>query len=246
MTGVPTIVRESFDLNATPKCCSYLVHLLMEQRKKISILLADDLTLIREGIASLCEATGLYAVTDQCGDGATALERIETNKPEMAILDLNLPRLFSLEIVRKVRELGLSTRILVLSSRGDRKLVLESLRNGANGFLLKSSTAAQLLDALLQIMAGGIYVSPEMELEKIFIAHRKNDSSDPLESLSSREYQVFSLLIDGIRAKEIAARLDLSPKTVDTYRASLMRKLDIYDLPGLVKFAIQRDLTSVA
>jgi DNA-binding NarL/FixJ family response regulator len=218
----------------------------MEQRKKISILLADDLVLVREGIACLCEATGIYSVTDQCADGATALQLIQTNKPDMAILDLNIPRLFSLEIVRKVRELNLSTRILVLSSRGDRKLVLESLRNGANGFLLKSNPAAQLLEALLQIMAGGIYVSPEMELEKIFIAHRKNDSSDPLESLSSREYQVFSLLIDGIRAKEIAARLDLSPKTVDTYRASLMRKLDIYDLPGLVKFAIQRDLTSMA
>jgi two-component system response regulator DegU len=223
-----------------------LVCSLMEQRKKISILLADDLVLVREGIASLCEATGIYSVTDQCGDGATALQLIQTNQPDMAILDLNIPRLFSLEIVRKVRELNLSTRMLVLSSRGDRKLVLESLRNGANGFLLKSSPAAQLLDALLQIMSGGIYVSPEMELEKIFIAHRKNDTSDPLESLSSREYQVFSLLIDGIRAKEIAARLDLSPKTVDTYRASLMRKLDIYDLPGLVKFAIQRDLTSVA
>ena len=95
-------------------------------------------------------------------------------------------------------------------------------------------------------MAGGIYVSPEMELEKIFISQRKNEIGDPLETLSSREYQVFSLLIDGIRAKEIAARLDLSPKTVDTYRASLMRKLDIYDVAGLVKFAIQRDLTSVA
>jgi DNA-binding NarL/FixJ family response regulator len=218
----------------------------MEDRKKISILLADDLGLVREGIASLCEATAVYCVTDQCGDGATALQLIQTKRPEVAILDLNLPRLFSLEIVRKIREQGLPTRALVISSRGDRKLVLESLRSGANGFLLKSSSSGQLLDALSQIMAGGIYVSPEMELEKIFIAQRKNDASDPLESLSSREYQVFSLLIDGIRAKEIAARLDLSPKTVDTYRASLMRKLDIYDLAGLVKFAIQRDLTSVA
>jgi DNA-binding NarL/FixJ family response regulator len=124
--------------------------------------------------------------------------------------------------------------------------VLEALRSGANGFLLKSASTSNLHDALSQIMAGGIYVSPEMELEKIFISQRKNDNGDPLETLSSREYQVFSLLIDGIRAKEIAARLDLSPKTVDTYRASLMRKLDIYDVAGLVKFAIQRDLTSVA
>jgi DNA-binding NarL/FixJ family response regulator len=85
-----------------------------------------------------------------------------------------------------------------------------------------------------------------LELDKIFLAQRKSEPADPLESLSSREYQVFSLLIDGIRAKEIAARLDLSPKTVDTYRASLMRKLDIHDVASLVKFAIQRDLTSIA
>ena len=220
--------------------------LLMEDRKKISILLADDLGLVREGIASLCESTGLYYAMAHCGDGATALQLIQTRRPDIAIVDLNLPRLFSLEIVRKVREQGLATRVLILSARGDRKLVLESLRSGANGFLLKSASAAHLHDALAQIMAGGIYVSPEMELEKIFISQRRNDIGDPLETLSSREYQVFSLLIDGIRAKEIAARLDLSPKTVDTYRASLMRKLDIYDVAGLVKFAIQRDLTSVA
>jgi DNA-binding NarL/FixJ family response regulator len=219
---------------------------LMEDRKKISILLADDLGLVREGLASLCESTGLYYALDQCSDGATALQLIQTRHPEIAIIDLNLPRLFSLEIVRKVREQGLSTRVLIVSSRGDRKLVLEALRSGANGFLLKSASTSNLHDALSQIMAGGIYVSPEMELEKIFISQRKNDNGDPLETLSSREYQVFSLLIDGIRAKEIAARLDLSPKTVDTYRASLMRKLDIYDVAGLVKFAIQRDLTSVA
>ncbi len=218
----------------------------MEDRKKISILLADDLSLVREGLASLCETTGVYCVTDQCGEGATALLLLQTKRPDIAILDLNIPRLFSLEIVRKIREQGFTTKVLVISSRGDRKLVLESLRSGANGFLLKSNSAVQLLEALSQIMAGGIYVSPEMDFDKLFLGQRKSDMGDPLESLSSREYQVFSLLIDGIRAKEIAARLDLSPKTVDTYRASLMRKLEIYDLAGLVKFAIQRDLTSVA
>jgi DNA-binding NarL/FixJ family response regulator len=219
---------------------------MTEERKKISIVFADDLGLVREGLASLCESTGLYWTMDQCGDGSSALQLIQTRQPDIAILDLNLPRLFSLEVVRKVREQGLATRVLIISSRGDRKLVLEALRSGANGFLLKSASSVNLHDALSQIMAGGIYVSPEMELEKIFISQRKNEAGDPLETLSSREYQVFSLLIDGIRAKEIAARLDLSPKTVDTYRASLMRKLDIYDVASLVKFAIQRDLTSVA
>ena len=109
--------------------------------------------------------------------------------------------------------------------------------------MLKTGTSTQLLEAFEQILTGGIYVSPELHLDKIFAAaSRRAETEDPLESLSSREYQVFSLLIDGIRAKEIAARLDLSPKTVDTYRASLMRKLDIHDVAGLVKFAIQREI----
>jgi DNA-binding NarL/FixJ family response regulator len=218
----------------------------MEERTKTSILLADDLSLVRQGIALLCETSPQFVVLEQCSDGATALQRILELQPDLAILDLNIPRLFSLEIVRKLRELDIPIKILLLSSRSDRKLVLEALRVGVNGFLLKSGTVRNLQDALQQIMTGGIYVSPELELEKIFVSSRRSDHLDPLEGLSSREYQVFTLLIDGIRAKEIAARLDLSPKTVDTYRASLMRKLDIHDIAGLVKFAIQRDLTSVA
>jgi DNA-binding NarL/FixJ family response regulator len=100
-----------------------------------------------------------------------------------------------------------------------------------------------LLEAFEQILDGAIYVSPQLELAKIFSGGNKASPDDPLQALSAREYQVFTLLVDGIRAKEIAARLELSPKTVDTYRASLMRKLDIHDVAGLVKFAIRCDLT---
>ncbi|MBV8569378.1 MAG: response regulator transcription factor, partial [Acidobacteriaceae bacterium] len=89
---------------------------------------------------------------------------------------------------------------------------------------------------------GGIYVSPQIEVMSLFGDPGRNATEDPLENLSSREFQVFTLLVEGVRAKEIAARLSLSPKTVDTYRSSLMRKLDIYDVAGLVKFAIKRDL----
>jgi two-component system invasion response regulator UvrY len=101
-----------------------------------------------------------------------------------------------------------------------------------------------MLEAFEQVLEGSIYVSPQLELSKIFSTNQKGTPDDPLELLSAREYQVFSLLIEGVRAKEIAARLELSPKTIDTYRASLMRKLDIHDVAGLVKFAINRDLTS--
>jgi two-component system invasion response regulator UvrY len=169
---------------------------------------------------------------------------IESEKPDLAVLDLNLPDLFTMEIVRRVREADLPTKIIVLSLRKDRKTVVEALRCGVSGFLLKSAPSSELLEALAQVLEGSIYVSPQLELSKIFNTNHKDSPDDPLEMLSAREYQVFSLLIEGIRAKEIAARLELSPKTIDTYRASLMRKLDIHDVAGLVKFAIHRDLTS--
>jgi len=208
------------------------------------VLLADDLTLVREGLAALCSAQAGYRVVGQCSEGAVALRLIESSRPDIAVLDLNLPDLFTLEIVRRVREANLPTKIVVLSTRRDRKTVVEALRCGVNAFLLKSAPANQLLEAFEQILDGGIYVSPQLELNKIFTAGHKSSPEDPLEALSAREYQVFTLLVEGVRAKEIAARLELSPKTVDTYRASLMRKLDIHDVAGLVKFAIQRDLTS--
>jgi DNA-binding NarL/FixJ family response regulator len=224
----------------------------IREPKTYSILLADELTLVREGLAALCvagatAASGFgprYKVVGQCSEGAAALRLIEAEAPDIAVLDLNLPDLFTLEVVRRVRQTGVPTKIVVLSTRRDRKTVVEALRCGVNAFLLKSGPAHQLLEAFEQILDGGIYISPELELNKIFISGSKASSDDPLQALSAREYQVFSLLCDGVRAKEIAARLSLSPKTVDTYRASLMRKLDIHDVAGLVKFAIHRDLIS--
>ena len=214
------------------------------ETQTISILLADNLTLVREGLAVLCEAQEGYHVMAQVSEGAAALRLIQESKPDIAVLDLNLPDLFALEIVRKVREARLSTKMIVLTTRKDRKTVVEALRSGVNAFVLKSASPTQLLEAFVQVMEGGIYVSPQLELNKIFAANLRSAPEDPIDLLSAREYQVFSLLVEGVRAKEIAARLELSPKTVDTYRASLMRKLDIHDVAGLVKFAIQRDLTS--
>jgi DNA-binding NarL/FixJ family response regulator len=211
--------------------------------KTYSILLADDLMLVREGLAALCRAQSQYQVVAQCSDGVTALQLIESQKPDIAVLDLNLPGLLTLEIVRKLRAAQISTRIMVLSTRKDRKTVMDALRAGANAFLLKAEPAYHLLEAFEQILDGGIYVSPSLDLDRDFSSGQRSAPEDPVEALSPREYQVFSLLVEGNRAKEIAALLDLSCKTVDTYRANLMRKLDIHHVAGLVKFAIARGLT---
>lgn len=216
----------------------------IREPKTYSILLADELTLVREGMLALCQAQPHFRVIAQCGDGATALRMIQAQRPDIAVLDLNLPEIFSLEVVRRVKESNPATKVVVLSTRRDRKTVLEALRCGVSAFLIKSGPSNQIIEAFDQILAGGIYVSPELEIKKIFSPGTRPSADDPLQALSAREYQVFTLLCEGVRAKEIAARLSLSPKTVDTYRASLMRKLDIYDVAGLVKFAIHRDLIS--
>lgn len=221
------------------------IALHLQAQGAASVVLVDELALVREGVAEVIEATGRYRVVAQCGDGLTALEQVALRRPEIVVVDYSIPRLFSLELVRKLHSEGLASLIVMLSARGDRKLVLECLRAGVNGFVLKTGPCRNLLHALDQISTGGVYVSPEVQLDKLFCG-RRDAPEDPIDTLSSREYQVFSLLIEGIRAKEIAARLDLSPKTVDTYRASLMRKLDIHDVAGLVKFAIQKEITTAA
>lgn len=211
---------------------------------KASVLLADEASLLREGMAALCERTGLYEVVAQCEDGEEALRQIEKFRPDIAVVDLSIGGLYAIELVAKCRQREYPTRLVLLAHRQDRKTVVEGLRCGANAFVLKSGPAAHFLDALDHVMRGGIYISPHVQLEQVFSPRVPAPSDDPVASLSAREYQVFSMLIEGVRAKEIAARLDLSPKTVDTYRASLMRKLDIHDVAGLVKFAIGRNLTT--
>lgn len=207
-----------------------------------TILVADGLSLVREGLAKLLSDIPGCKVVAQCADGVAAFRAILDWRPTIALLDLDLNEVHTLDLVRRVRESGAETKVLVISTRRDRKSAFESIRAGAAGFVLKSGPLQELSQAIEQIRSGGVYVTPQVDLDN----RAKNDLDPPdaFESLSAREHQVFTMLVDGIRAKEIAARLDLSPKTVDTYRSSLMRKLDIHDVAGLVKFAIARELTS--
>jgi len=219
---------------------------MTQQTKPISIVLADDHSIVREGLAAFCDARPELHIAGQCSDGMAAVEMIRSLSPDFAIIDLHMPKLHGLEVIRKVREASCPCKLVVLSISRDEKMVLEALRAGANGYLLKDGPARHLLDAINYIQDGGVYISPLLRREYLLEAPRKAPSEDPLASLSRREYEVFSFLVDGMRPKDIAKLLDISPKTVDTYRSNIMRKLGIHDLVGLVKFAINRNLTSVS
>lgn len=205
------------------------------------VVVAEPEELTREALGALLRAQQRFQPVGLAADGEEALAMIRRLTPDIAIVSLDLARLHTLEMIGQTLDRSLSTRFVILASRYDRKTVLECLRAGAQGFALRSGSAAAFVDALDQVMKGGVYLAPEVSANRLFL-QPSLETDDPIGQLSSREYQVFTMLVDGVRAKEIAARLDLSPKTVDTYRASLMRKLDIHDVAGLVKFALRRNL----
>jgi DNA-binding NarL/FixJ family response regulator len=218
----------------------------MQESQQPTVVLADDHAIVREGIAALCASHG-FEIMGQCADGAAAVEMILDRSPEFAILDIHMPGLTGVEAIRKLRASGSRAKLMILSISREESLVMEALRAGADAYLLKDGPSRHLLDAISFVRDGGVYVSPMLRGAGLFTKSAQAAApDDPLSVLSPREVEVFSYLVNGLRAKDIAELLDISPKTVDTYRAGLMRKLNVHDLVGLVKFAIERNLTSTS
>jgi DNA-binding NarL/FixJ family response regulator len=211
----------------------------METTKPITIVLADDHGIVREGIASVFSSRHDLKILGQGSDGGEAVELILALKPDFAVLDLNMPKVGGLEVIRRVRQAKSETKLLVLSISRDENVIRELFRSGANGYLLKDGPSRHLFDAINYVQDGGQYLTPLIRRESI---DTKREKKDPLSLLSKREYEVFSFLVDGMRPKDIAKMLEISPKTVDTYRANIMRKLEVDGIAGLVRFAIQRNL----
>jgi DNA-binding NarL/FixJ family response regulator len=215
----------------------------MNQLRPVTVVLADDHAIVREGFAALCSAQGMQVV-GQCAEGNSALEMVQTLQPDFAILDLHMPGMDGTEVVRQLRSRGCPAKLIILSISREENTVRRALRAGADAYLLKDGPARHLQDAITFVGEGGVYVSPLLRGAGLFTEPQQKPSGDPLAALSPRELEVFNQLVNGLRAKDIATLLDISPKTVDTYRASLFRKLNVHDLVGLVKFAIDRGLTT--
>ena len=210
-----------------------------------TVVLADDHAIVREGIAALCAANGMR-ILGQAADGISAVQMIEEFKPDFAILDLHMPQITGVEAIRRLRQNQCAAKLMILSISREEGTVMEALRAGADAYLLKDGPSRHLLDAISFVRDGGVYVSPMLRGAALFTKAEQTRVEDPLAALSPREMEVFSYLVNGLRAKDIADLLEISPKTVDTYRASLMRKLNVHDLVGLVKFAIERNLTTTS
>jgi two-component system invasion response regulator UvrY len=223
----------------------------METAPEITLVLADDHGIVLEGIASFCRARPEITVLGQCSDGEQALTLILAAQPDFAIVDLHMPKLSGLDLIRRVKLAKCPTRVIILSIERDEASIRELFRNGADGYVLKDGPASHLFDAIGLISAGKRYLTPLLRQDVLEDCAAGTMTSgegipppDLISLLSKREYEVFSCLVDGMRPKDIARLLEISPKTVDTYRANIMRKLELDGIAGLVRFAIQRNIAS--
>ena len=209
----------------------------------ITVVIADDHEIVRRGLRSLLEADGSCRVVADAADGLAAVQTVDKHKPALLLLDLNLPRMHGLEVLKHVRTSSPHTRVIVLSMHNDEPYVIEALRAGAAAYLLKGSESLEIAQALKEVLAGRRYLSaPLSEWAINALTTRVADTADPLGSLSPREREVLQLAAEGFGNPEIAEKLFISPRTAETHRTNLMRKLGLQSQTDLVRFSIRRGI----
>jgi DNA-binding NarL/FixJ family response regulator len=209
----------------------------------IKILIADDHAVVAEGLKTLIEAQADMQVVAIVGDGREAVRQVGELEPDVVIMDLSMPELNGADATRVLLEQGPGRKVIVLSMYADHEYVRRALKAGALGYVVKRSAGKDVVEAIRSVHAGERYISP-MVADSV-ATEPPAGKEDRLARLSTREREVLQLLAEGRTGSEIAQRLSLSPKTVETYRARLVEKLGIRDVAGLVRFAIQRGIISL-
>ena len=204
----------------------------------IRVVLADDHALVRAGIRSLLTASTGVEVVAEAGDGYEAVHLVDSLQPRLVLMDISMPRLNGLEATARIVKSHPRTAVIILSMHATEEYALQARRAGASGYLLKDAAPAELELAIAAVARGETYLSPAMS-RHLITDYRVVDQVDPLERLTSRHREVLQLIAEGRTTKDIAAKLEVSVKTIETHRAHLMDRLDIHDIPGLVRFAIR-------
>ena len=207
----------------------------------IRILIADDHTLVREGLKQILQASPDMVVGGEAGDGFETLEKVRAGRWDILLLDMSMPGRSGVELIRQIKGEMPQLPILVLSMYKEDEYAIRTIRAGASGYLCKDSASEQLVCAIRKVAGGGHFISPEVagELAYGLIVH---DDRALHEALSDREFQIFRLLAAGDGVAEIGQRLNLSPKTVSTYKTRLLQKMQMNSVAELVRYGVKHAL----
>lgn len=215
---------------------------------KARVLVADDHTLLRAGLVKLIETMADVEVVGEASDGEEVLLMLGATAPDLVLLDIAMPKVSGLEVCARLSTHQGGIKVLMLSMHKEQQYVNKALQNGAAGYLLKDSAPAELAVAMRTVLQGKTYLSPAlaqgMVSDMVNKLHGKAEPAEP--GLTPRQREVLKLAAEGLSTKEIAIKLDLSVKTVDTHRTNLMNQLDIHDLAGLVRYAIRTGIASAS
>lgn len=211
------------------------------------IILAEDHTILREGLRSLLASSQDLEIVGEAEDGREAVQLAEELKPDLILTDLSMPRMNGMEAIKEIKARSPDTKILVLTVHKNEEYILATLQAGANGYLLKESTHAELLIAVHHVLKGSRYISPgiaDKVLEGYLQGRKTLKNRTSYDTLTKREREVLKLIAEGYTNKSIADQLCISIKTVEKHRTNLMEKLNLHNVQALIIFAIEKGLVS--
>ncbi|MBC8998249.1 MULTISPECIES: response regulator transcription factor [unclassified Pseudomonas] len=214
-----------------------------------NLLLVDDHSLIRAGVRALVLDIPGYAVIGEANDGSQLLEMVEQLSPDIVLLDISMKETGGLEALQRLKRVRPQSKVLILSMHTDPALIMQALESGAHGYLLKDTTATELEHALEALRNNERYLSPAIAHTVITQALTRNQKQQPeiadSHNLTARQLEILRLIVRGKSTREIANGLGLSIKTVETHRSQIMKRLQIYDVAGLVLFAVREQIISL-
>lgn len=217
--------------------------------RTVTILLADDHTIVRQGLAKLIDGEGDLSVIGEAKNGREAINKVEELKPDIVLMDIAMPVLNGIEATRQIKKMSRNTKIIILSMHSHDRFISELFSLGASGYLLKDSTGDDIIRAIGAAVNGDTYLSPSISRrvveDYVSIKRVKSTRENLYAKLSDREREVFQIMAEGRSTREISDTLCVSMSTVKTHRASIMNKLEIENLPQLIQFAIELGIVEV-
>ena len=205
----------------------------------IRVLLADDHVLVRQSLKSLLEREG-FQVVGEASDGQEAIRKVESLRPDIAVMDISMPILNGVDAARELSRSFPKTKAILLTQHDENQYISEALEAGVKGYVLKSQAASELVQAIGQVSRGQVYLSPG--IARVVAETFRTKSEKPEDPLTSRERQVLQLIAEGKSTKDVASLLGISVKTAESHRTRLMQKLDIHETASLVRYAVRRGI----